>query len=87
MTTEDLKNNWTKYGVELSSVDPIRPLKKIFMLCGYYNAIPGTLFFDTGGPQGAPAYILKVGDNDTLVSVNPENPDETNVLGKLICLE
>lgn len=92
MTTEDLKNNWQKYGVELPptsaiAVDPIRPLKEIFMLCwGPDPLTSDALLFDTGGEQGAPAYLLKVGDGDTLVSVNPANPAETTVLGKLIHL-
>ena len=61
MTNEELKNDWQKYGVDIQGT--IRPLKELFMLCCEYKPIPGTILFDTGGPHGAPAYILKVGEN------------------------
>jgi hypothetical protein len=32
-------------------------------------------------------HVFNVVDEDTLVSVNPKNHDETNVMGKLVKLE
>lgn len=85
MTTAGLLVDWQKYGVDIQGT--IKPLKEAFMLCCPYTPIPGTILFDTGGPQGAPAYVLKVGENgEDLISVNPNNPAETNVLGKLVLL-
>ena len=85
MTTEDLKKDWEKYAVVIDG--NTKPLEDVFMLClGYDPSIPDALVFDTGGPQGAPAYTLKVGEEDHLIAVNPEDPTETSVLGKLIHL-
>jgi len=87
MTLAELKDNWQKYGVDIQG--QIRPLKDCFVICwGPMPDIPDALLFDTGGEQGAPAYALKVGENgEDLISVNPANPAETTVLGKLVLLE
>ena len=63
-------------------------MKDRFMLaCDWTKQIPGTILFDTGGPQGAPAYILKMAENgEDLLSVNPQNSAETRVMGKLVLL-
>lgn len=87
MTNEELRQNWTEYAVELkTAMNPElveqRPLKDMFVLCANYPA-HGALFFDTGGVQGAPGYIMKV-EGDNLISINPVDPDETSVLGKLV---
>jgi hypothetical protein len=85
MTTEDLKKDWQQYAVDVQGI--VKPLKEIFMICwGYIPDIPDALLFDTGGQQGAPALTLKVENGDDLVSVNPQNPTETSVLGKLVKL-
>jgi len=87
MTLADLKDNWQKYGVDIQG--EIKPLKECFVICwGSTPDIPDALLFDTGGEQGAPAYTLKVSENgEDLISVNPANPSETTVLGKLVLLE
>ena len=89
MTTDELKDNWKKYAVNIN--DEIKPLKDCFTLCwGYPDPLHGGtdfLLFDVGGEQGASAYLLKVSeDGDYLISVNPENTEETTVLGKLVLL-
>jgi len=86
-TTAELKDDWQKYGVDIQGV--IRPLKECFVICwGPTPDIPDALLFDTGGEQGATAYTLRMSENgEDLISVNPVNPAETNVLGKLVLLE
>jgi hypothetical protein len=85
MTLVDLKDNWQKYGVNIQGI--IIPLKDRFVICwGPMPEIPDALLFDTGGEQGATALTLKVNGED-LISVNPTNPTETTVLGKLVLLE
>lgn len=85
MTLVDLKDNWQKYGLNIQGT--IIPLKDRFVICwGPMPDIPDALLFDTGGEQGAPSFALKV-NGDDLISVNPMNPTETTVLGKLVLLE
>lgn len=91
MNTSELNNHWQKYGVVLQNDgrDIIKPLKDCFAICwGPTPNIPDALLFDKGGEQGAAAYTLKVGENgEDLISVNPMNPTETTILGKLVLLE
>lgn len=84
MSNDELKENWQKYALE--TIDGVvLPLKNHYVMCWGWVSEYGGLLFDTGGEQGATAHVFKV-EGDNLVSVNPENPEETNVVGKLVYL-
>lgn len=83
MTNEDLLREWKDCEITSPSGQRAR-LKDLILLCGKFMPIPGTLFMDTGGEQGSDAYIVKMHDDgEALLCVNPDNQEETNVLGKL----
>jgi hypothetical protein len=86
MTTDELKTNWEKCGLEFQG--KIQPLKNCFLICwGFHPEISDALIFDIGGIQGSDAYTLKMSENgENLISVNPENPKETSVLGRIVLL-
>lgn len=84
MTNEDLKTDWQLYGVEVQG-QFIR-LKDRYMVCWGWVEDLGGLIFDEGGPMGATAHVLKTDDQDNLISVNPGDPQDTLVLGKLVLL-
>ena len=84
MTNDELKENWQKYAVE---VDGERvALKDRFAICYGWCEQWGGLGFDIGGEQPGVNYIFIVED-DKLVSVNPADHNERDVLGPLVLLE
>lgn len=84
MTTDELLTEWKNYKITHAERAESENLSDLIYLCAKFPPIPGTLYADTGGPQGAEAYIIKMHDDgETLLAVNPENPTETRPLGKL----
>lgn len=84
MTNEQFHKDWMKYGVRIAG--EMKPLKDHYCVCwGWIEQYKGMLF-DTGGEQGATAHVLRVED-ENLVSVNPENPEETSIIGRLELLD
>lgn len=63
MDLKTFRDSWQEYEVTLEDGQKIA-LKERFFLC--LGAFDGGLLFDTGGPQGAPAYTLKTDEDDCL---------------------
>ncbi len=80
MTNEELKENWTKYGVEVEG--KVYPLGEKYAVCWGWVDKVGGLLFDVGD-WGGEAHVY-ITDGENLISVNPENHQETNLIGKLV---
>lgn len=76
MTNEEFHKDWMKYGVRIAG--EMKPLKDYYCICWGNNGYKGMLFETVGGQ----IQILRVED-DNLVSVDPENLEETAIIGKL----
>lgn len=63
MDLKTFQDTWQEFEVTLEGGQTFA-LKDRFFLCIGPHA--GGLLFDTGGPQGAPAYTLKVDEDDNL---------------------
>ena len=62
MTLDELQKHWKDYTLVALDGAKKYPMRDAFMLC--LGPCRGGLLFDTGGPQGAPAYILKCDEHD-----------------------
>jgi hypothetical protein len=83
MTNEELKAEWQKYGVELDG--KVFPLKEKYVVCWGWVEDWGGLLFDVGDWSGECGVFITDADNN-LISVNPQNHQETMILGKLVKL-
>ena len=57
MTLDELLKDWKEYDLVSADGTVRKAMKDIAMLC--MGPFKGGLLFDAGGPQGAPAWILK----------------------------
>ena len=84
MTLEELQKNWKDYALVQTGGNPTVLLRDAFMLC--LGPFEGGLLFDTGGAQGAPAYVLRPDENDACwVRTGPGDQD-WQLMGKLVRL-
>lgn len=87
MTLEELQKSWKDYALVQMKNSTTVPLNDVFMLCA--GPMRGGLLFDTGGAQGAPAYVLKVDKNDDCwAKTDWQAPDDSGweLIGKLVKL-
>ena len=87
MTNDEFRKHWRDYALEQLDGNPTVKLADEFMLC--LGPMCGGLLFDTGGPQGAPAYILKVDDqNNCYIKTDWNSPNDAawRLFGKLVKL-
>lgn len=83
MTTDDLRRNWLDYGVSIDN--KTHHLSDIYSMCWGFVEDWGGLIFDTGNFNGeAHCFIV---ENDCIISVNPLNHAEKQVIGPLVDLK
>lgn len=85
MTNEELASDWRNIAVIVDGKQ--YPLKDQYAMCWGWTPDLNGLLFDRGGSQGAEAHVFIVGEGDTLISVDPQNPNETCEIGKLVRIE
>jgi hypothetical protein len=78
MTNDEFEKDWRSYSIECDD-GVIICLKDKMMIC--WGTVEDGLFFDTGGEQGSPAYLLKVEGNDLF---QKDNDEKWEKLGKLV---
>lgn len=75
MTREELKDTWKEYAIVSIDGKKRKSMKEIAVIClGKYR---GGLLFDTGGSQGASAYIFKSDEDDNCYQKTDWDDDES----------
>ena len=62
MTLREFQEHWKDYEIVSSNGKAHAVLKDLFMIC--WGEMKGGLLFDAGGPQGAPAAIIRVDEQN-----------------------
>ena len=85
MTLNYLQMHWQEYGfvaVDGQAKGKTLRLKDLFMIC--WGEFRDGLLFDAGGPQGAPAFVLKVDADDNLYARSGPGKRDWRLIGRLV---
>ena len=85
MTLVDFQLHWHEYGfvaIDGKAKGKTLRLKDLFMIC--WGEFKGGLLFDAGGPQGAPAFVLKVDADDNLYARSGPKKRDWRFVGRLV---